>query len=166
MTDRFVTRVNAFNANLSFQSPYAGEIRLFMHEVLARTSQGVELLPEQKALLYTDDMDRFTRVLSEWADIVETSALRLRKTLASGRIYEAVHHAIAWPSNQSQIYETVLDIYQFQDNRLLRNPYEASASARARLKAVFPINAKAEDPLEGRADAFESQLIRSGNPWA
>ena len=165
MTDIFTARVDAFDANLSFQALYAEEIRRFMRDILARVSQGAALLPEQRALLYTDDLGAFTRVLTEWADTLEASAPRLKKLLASGQIFQAVQSAISWPSNQSRLCEAVLDIYRFEGNRLLQNPYEASAAARAELEAVFPINVKAKDPLEGRPDEFANQLMRFGNPW-
>lgn len=165
MTNSFAARVEAFDANMEFQAPYAEEIRQFMRGVIARLARGQPLLSEQESLLYTDDMAAFSRALAEWADTVEASAPRLRRTLAQGRVYEAVQHAISWPNGQSRLYETVLDIYKFERNPLLRNPDEASAAARAKLEAVFPINVNAEDPLEGRADEFASQLDRYGNPW-
>lgn len=165
MTESYDACVRAFEANLTFQAPYAEEIRRFLYDVILRIGSGKTLLPAQSDLLLIDDPATIATVVGEWADTVEASAARLRQVLASADVFTAVRYALAWPDGQARLYETVLDIYRFEGNPLLRNPYEASERPRAILKAAFPVNVNAEDPLGGRADEFADQLARLGNPW-
>lgn len=165
MTDLFEKRVEAFQMFLSFPRPYATSILAFMDEVIHRLERGLPLADQQSKLLLTQDKAEIRVVLTEFAKLVDQSAIRLQMLLEQGDIPTAYGHCRGWPNNYWRYYEGVLNMFEFEGNSLLQEPSEVSEKAMTKLKNAFPVNLNAADVLEGGDVHFQQQLVQKGNPW-